>query len=122
MDYFSCLINERGGARKCAYVYSFGAPHHGKGKWDGAGGCMKHKVDQDTSSAMSIGSLTHTTSSYIETIQDVYDSLVFHFQTGNHRDHRQSGNGFNAWRFLLYTHDSNPVPRPEENVTPLNGI
>ena len=83
---------------------------------------MKHKVDQDTSSAMTMGKLEHTTSGYIETIQDVYDSLVHHFQTGTHRDRRQTRNGFNAWRFLLYTHDSNPVPRPEENVTPLNGI
>ena len=122
LNYFSRLINKRGGPGKCAYVYSFGAPHHDKGKWDGAGGCMKHKVDQDTASAMTMGSLAHTTSGYIETIRDVYNSLVFHFQEGTHRDRRQTRNGFNAWRFLLYTYDSNPVPRPEENVTALNNI
>ena len=79
LNYYSRLMNERGGPVQCAHVYNFGAPHHGKGKWDSAGGCMKHKVDQDTSSAMTMGTFSYTTSGYIETVQDVYDSLVYHF-------------------------------------------
>ena len=83
---------------------------------------MKHKVDQDTSSAMTMGTLPYTTSGYIETVTDVYQSLVLHFQNGEHRDRKQSRNGFNAWRFSLYTNKSNPVQRPEESITALKGI
>ena len=89
MNYFSRLIDDRGGPSIRSYVYSFGAPHHGKGKWDGAGGCMKHKVDQATSSAMTMGSLSYTTSGSIENITDVYEALLHHFQHGEHRHRRK---------------------------------
>ena len=122
MNYYSRLINERGGSSKCAFAYSFGAPHHGKGKWDGAGGCMKHKVDQDTSSAMTMGTLPYTSSGYIETVTDVYQSLVHHFEKGDHRDRRSRGNSFHAWRFFLYTNATDPVPRPTESITAMKCI
>ena len=122
MNYFSRLIKDRGGPSQCAYVYSYGAPHHGKGKWDGAGRCMKHKVDQDTSSAMTMGSLSHTASGGIENCNDVYDSLVHHFQHGEHRYRKKKANGFNAWRFRLYTAQNNPVMRPDEIFTALKDI
>ena len=122
MNYFSRLIDARGGPSLCSYVYSFGAPHHGKGKWDGAGGCMKHKVDQATSSAMTMGSLSYTTSGSIENVTDVYEALVHHFQHGEHRHRRKTRNGFNAWRFHLYTSQINPVPRPVESITALKEI
>ena len=124
MHFYTTLINDRGGPSKTSFQYSYGAPHHGKGKWDGAGGVMKHKVDQDTSSAMTIGKLSYTNSGYIQNVRDVYDSLVHHFQNGNHRDRRVTRNGFHAWRFHLYLHDNNnnPVQRPLETFTPLKDI
>jgi len=94
INYFSRIIKDQGGPSQCAYVYSYGALRHGKGKWDGAGGCMKHKVDQDTSSAMTMGLLSHTTSGGIENCNDVYDSLVHHFQHGKHTYRRKTKNGF----------------------------
>jgi len=122
LNYFSRLINERDGPANCAYVYSFGASHHGKGKWDGAGGCMKHKVDQATSSSMTTGTISYTASGYIKIVTDVYDCSVYHFQDGAHRDQKTVRNGFNNWRFHLYTSNKNPVPRPDESFTPLKDI
>ena len=37
IEYFTSLINDCGGATDCMYVYSFGAPGHGKGLFDGLG-------------------------------------------------------------------------------------
>ena len=44
IEFFTLLIRDRGGATKCSYFYSFWAPGHGKGKFDGLGGAMKNKV------------------------------------------------------------------------------
>jgi len=71
---------------------------------------MKHKVDQDTSSTMTMGTLPYTSSGYIETVTDVYQSLVHHFEKGDHRDRRSRGNSFHAWWFFLYTNATDPVP------------
>ena len=51
IHYFTTLINERGGPTETAFVYSFGAPGHGKGPYDGIGGRWKNKIDQAMSMA-----------------------------------------------------------------------
>ena len=38
INYFTTFINDRGGPSETAFVYSFGAPGHGKGPYDGIGG------------------------------------------------------------------------------------
>ena len=37
MEYYTSLICDRGGASKCRFVYTFGAPGHRKGFFDGVG-------------------------------------------------------------------------------------
>ena len=41
IEYFTSHINYCGGATDCMYVYSFGAPGHGKGFFDSLGGTLK---------------------------------------------------------------------------------
>ena len=41
IEYFTSLINSRGGATEFMYVYLFGAPGNGKGFFDGLGGALK---------------------------------------------------------------------------------
>ena len=43
IEYFTTLIDDRGGPSKTAFVYSFGAPGHGKGPYDGIGGRWTNK-------------------------------------------------------------------------------
>jgi hypothetical protein len=44
LEFFTHLMHLWGGAGKCSYIYSFGAPGHEKGVYDGLGGSMKTKV------------------------------------------------------------------------------
>ena len=44
IEYFTSLIMKQGGPTECMYVYSFGAPGHGKGVFDGVEGTIKNKV------------------------------------------------------------------------------
>ena len=44
LEYFTSLAMKRGGPSECMYVYSFGAPGHGKGPFDGLGGTIKNKI------------------------------------------------------------------------------
>ena len=41
INYFTTLIGVRGGPSKTAFVYSFGAPGHGKGPFDSISGRWK---------------------------------------------------------------------------------
>ena len=120
MEYYTSLADERGGASETAYMYAFGAPKHGKSPNDGAGGGYKHRVSQDSSTAMSVGVLPHTTSGYIQTVQDVYDSLVYHFEDGSHRYRRKGG--FDEHKFFLHLVDDNPIHRPDEKFLKLDRI
>ena len=45
IHYFTTLIDDRGGPAETAFIYSFGAPGHGKGPYDGIGGRWMNKVD-----------------------------------------------------------------------------
>ncbi|KAL7534418.1 hypothetical protein ACHAXR_005863 [Thalassiosira sp. AJA248-18] len=89
INYFTTLINDRGGPSKTAYIYSFGAPGHGKGPYDGIGGRWKHKIDQVIASSMA--------------------SVIIE-------------NPVHRYQFFLYTHDNNPIERPDEAFSTLKGI
>ena len=120
MEYYTSLADERGGASEIAYMYAFGAPKHGKCRNDGAGGMYKHRVKQDSSTAMTVGVLAHTTSGHIQDVRDVYDSLVHHFEVGTHRYRRRVV--FNEHKFFLHLVADNPIHRPDETFTKLDKI
>ncbi|KAL7549077.1 hypothetical protein ACHAWF_012345 [Thalassiosira exigua] len=125
INYFTTLINERGGPVNTAYVYTFGAPGHGKGPYDGIGGRWKRKIDQSVSSAMTKGVLSYTQSGYIESVEDVYDALVYHFgpESLQHRNQQLAGkNPIHRYEFFLYTHTHHPIERPTEIFDTLKGI
>ena len=75
-DFLTCLHNQV--ALFAGYVYTFGAPGHGKGPWDGIGGQWKNKVEQCSSSSKSQGRLAHTYSGYIQTVIDMWMALMYH--------------------------------------------
>ena len=77
IHFFTCLHNRL--AHLAAYVYTFGAPGHGKGPWDGIGGRWKNKVDQCSSSSETQDRLAYTHSGYIQTVTDVWMALQYHF-------------------------------------------
>jgi hypothetical protein len=61
---------------KCSYVYSFGAPGHGKGVFDGYGGVMKLlNHNSIRGSKTDEKKILGTLSGYINTVQDVHDAL-----------------------------------------------
>ena len=70
MNYYTTLINDRGGPIKTASVYSFGAPGYGKGPYDGIGGRWKRKINQCMETAEE-GNLTYTSNVSIESVSDV---------------------------------------------------
>ena len=90
IDYFTTLINDWGGASEAAFVYSFGAPGHGKGPFDGIGGCWKNKIDQAIRSAQNV-ILPFTDSGYIHTIEDVHKALVYYFTKATKKDPQSAG-------------------------------
>ena len=90
INYFTTLINDRGGPTKTAFVYSFGAPGHGKGPYDGIGGRWKNKIDMALSSALK-SKLSFTASGYIHTIEDVHSALVYYFTESSEKDKQLTG-------------------------------
>ena len=55
-------------------VYSFGAPGHGKGPYNGIGGRWKNKIDQ-CMSTVGTGLLECTVSGFIQGVDDVHSAL-----------------------------------------------
>ena len=78
LHYFTTLILERGGPTKTGYVYTFGAPGHGKGPFDGYDSAFKNKIHSLIKSYSETGTIPGTRTGYINEVQDVYDALV-HF-------------------------------------------
>ena len=125
MNYFSTIINERGGPSLTAYVYTFGAPGHGKGPYDGIGGRWKQKIDKVIESSMTQETLSYTSSGYVQSVTDVFHTLVHHFgsDTNQVRDRQMAGrNPIHHYDFFLYTFDNDPILRPEESFDRLEGI
>jgi hypothetical protein len=108
LHFFTCLTTRI--TTLSAYVYSFGAPGHGKGPWDGVGGRWKSKVDQCSSSSETQGRLSYTDSGYIQSVKDVFMALQYHFERGEQRDMQLAGkNPIHGYQFFMYTHDHNPI-------------
>ena len=106
-----------------AYIYTFGAPGHGKGPWDGIGGRWKSKVDQCSSSSETQGRLSYTNSGYIQSVKDVAMALQYHFKRGEQRHVQLAGkNPIHGYQFFMYTQDHNPIQRPTEFFKTLDGI
>ena len=125
LEYFSSLIRDRGGPTECAYVYSFGAPGHGKGVFDGVGGAIKNKVH-------SLIKATKTTnegvpgveSVYINDVKDVFQAISHHFENSdNHVRKKAGGNPIDHFKFFLYLLcDNNPIQQLVEEFHQLIGI
>ena len=80
IEFFTSLIRNRGGATKCRYVYSFGAPGHGKGMFDGLGGALKNKIKCLIEGSKTGGdNIPGTKLGYITCVEDVHDALKKYF-------------------------------------------
>eukprot|EP00984_Skeletonema_dohrnii_P024295 scaffold13403_cov120-Skeletonema_dohrnii-CCMP3373.AAC.2 len=84
IEYFTSLIKKLGrDATKCHYVYSFGAPGHGKGEFDGLGGTFKnviHGLIRATKTSQR--GIPGVESGYIQNVEDVYNALMTRFAEG----------------------------------------
>ncbi len=114
IEYFTSLIMKRGGATKCMYVYSFGAPGHGKGVFDGIGGAIKNKVHSlIKASKTSSGGVPGVDSGYIGTVDEVFQAIRYHFEDGDNRVRTRSGsNPINHYKFFSHLVADNPIRRP----------
>ena len=122
INYYTTLTNDRGGPGETAFVYSFGAPGHGKGPYDGIGGRWKNKIDQCMSTAER-EKLEFTESGYIHDVRDVYHALHYHFGESKKKDAQLAGrNPIHHYKFFCYTLDDNPILRPDETFSTLQGI
>ena len=76
IEYFTSLINDRGGETDCMYIYSLGAPGHGKGFFDSLGGVLKNKINTLIKGSKTGGDTSAgTNSGYISNVKDVHDEL-----------------------------------------------
>ena len=122
INYYTTLIDERGGPNETAFVYSFGAPGHGKGPYDGIGGRWKNKIDQAMSSALT-KRLEFTESGYIQSVKDVFSALNYYFSEAGKKDAQLAGkNPIHCYKFFYYSADENPIQRPNESFKTLDGI
>ena len=122
MQYYTSLPEDRPGT---AFIYSFGAPNHGKCWNDGIGGMMKNYTNGICESSMTSGILDYTDSGYIQSARDVFLTLRHHFgNNGEEERDRQVSqqNGINHYLFFYYGPDDNPIQRPEETFHSLEGI
>lgn len=123
MAFYSRMAEERGGSTECAFVYSFGPPHHGKGPWDGFGGTLKRKVDQVCKSALaSPEGLPYTDTRFVQDSRDVYDVLCYHFEDPEHRERRKDRNSVNEWHFFHHATADSPVQRSDEKWAAMDDI
>ena len=78
------LIYDRGGATNCMYVYSFGAPGHGKVFFVGLRGALKNKIHSLIKGSKTGGNIiAGTDSGYILSVKDVHDALKEYFEKGH---------------------------------------
>ena len=100
--FFTCLTT--GIIMFAAYIYTFGAPGHGKGPWDGIGGRWKSKVDQCSSSSETQGRLSYTDSGYIQSVKDVVMAIQYHFERGEQRHMQLAGKNHMHGCHFFYVH------------------
>ena len=104
IEFFTSLIEQRGGPSECMYVYSFGAPGHGKGVYDGVGGAIKNKVH----SLIKATKTTHepipgVDCGYINDVKDVFETVSHHFKNSDNHARKKSGscNNISHYKFFL---------------------
>ena len=87
---------------KTGYVYTFGAPGHGKGPFDGYGGSFKNKIHSLISKSYSqTGSIPGTRTGFINEVRDVFDALVYYYEKGIGRQ-AQANIKTDEFKFFLY--------------------
>ncbi len=122
MQYFTSLVSDGIGT---AFVYSFGAPNHGKCWNDGIGGMLKMCITRECEASVTSGWLEYLQSGYILNAKDVWCTLI-HFYANNNgaeRDRQTSRqNGIGHYMFFYYDADHNPIHRTEETHQTLVGI
>ena len=122
LHYFTTLILERGGPTKTGYVYTFGAPGHGKGPFDGYGGSFKNKIHSLIKSYSQTGNIPGTSTGYINEVKDVFDALVHYYEKGIGRQ-AQANAKTDEFKFFLYEIGTvTAVPRPVEEFGTMNTI
>jgi hypothetical protein len=99
----------------CSYVWTFGAPGHGKGVYDGLGGIIKNKSNsliKETKS--SCNPIPGTESGYINSPKDVYDALAAAFGHELYQQRRKKGkNSISLFSFSYFGTNNNPIRRAE---------
>ena len=117
-------------------MYTFGAPGHGKGTWDGLGGAWKNVIHHLIKSSHNKNELIPGVhSGYINSVRDVHAALSHHYDNENNRERSTSENRINKYKFFLYVRDApdsvkdgnnappkNEIPRPVEELRTLDGI
>ena len=122
INYYTMLIDSRGGPSETVFLYSFGAPGHGKGPYDGIGGRRKNKIDQCMSTAES-GLLEFTASGLIQNVEDAHSALDYYFGRSTGKYAQLAGeNPIHHYHFFCYTAGKHPINHPEESVVTLQGI
>ena len=101
IHFFTCMHHQV--PRFAVFVYTFGAPGHGKGPWYGIGARWKNKVDQCSSSSEVQGRFSYTHSGYIESVRDVWMALRHHFEHTSQRNTQLAGrNPINGYQFFIH--------------------
>ena len=111
-------------------TWTFGAPGHGKGLWDGLGGMLKSKAKSIVRGAQSSKTATvipGTGKLALYSAVDVYNMLLFHFQSPEWvSEAKASGKRIQTIQLFLSSQRplKDPVrrPAPPESFTLLDGI
>ena len=114
MWFYTSLVDDEGHT-KWIFVYCFGAPGHGKGKWDGIGGGWKNLVKSLIQSHFDKGDgVPGVLNGLVLDANDVYDALVYHYQHNwrPETSRTKSKNPVRHHKFFLSTADSDPIQRP----------
>jgi hypothetical protein len=106
------------------YVYSFGAPRHGKGVFDGVSGAIKNKVHSlIKATKTSDDGVPGVNSGYINNVTNVFQAIRHHFENSEHRGQSRAGsNSINHYKFFSYLIDKNLIRRPEKTFDQLHRI
>ena len=103
------------------YVYSFGAPGHGKGPFDGLGGTIKNKIYgliQATKTSNNEG-VPGVDSGHINDVNDVFQAAQHYFENDYVYGRSRSRNPVNHFKFFSYMMDTDPIQRPDEAFSQL---
>eukprot|EP00957_Ditylum_brightwellii_P005142 391502-Ditylum_brightwellii.AAC.1 len=110
IEYFTTLICDIGGPTVCSYVWSFGAPRHSKGFFDGVGGILKNAFHSLIKGTKSSGeTIAGTLLGYITTSEDVYSALKEYFGANSQHRQKKGKNQIDKFEFFYFGTYKNPV-------------